>query len=93
MSAVTLSACPPAMRTSGTSPTTTAYIIPDALQQFLSRVEDQRNVNLLVSESLCSLKADLESRWQIASSEGYTSSTMLYQILEYGWKEWRRIIA
>lgn len=69
----------------------TASIIPDALQQFLCRIEEQRTANLRLSEDLYSLKADLESRWRVASSEGHTTSTVLYQILEYGWREWRRI--
>ena len=61
--------------------------IPGALQQVLHRIEEQGNANLN------SLKADLENRWRVASSEGLTSSTMLYQILEYGWKELHRITA
>lgn len=69
----------------------TASIIPDALQQFLRRIEEQRTANLRLSEELYSLKADLESRWRVASSEGNATSTVLYQILEYGWREWRRI--
>lgn len=71
----------------------TACAIPDALQQFLRRIEEQRTANLRLSEDLYSLKADLESRWRIASSEGHTTSTVLYQLLEYGWREWRRITA
>ena len=67
--------------------------IPGALQQVLHRIEEQGHANLRASERLYSLKADLENRWLIASSEGLTSSTMLYQVLEYGWKELRRITA
>lgn len=48
---------------------------------------------LRASERLYRLKADLENRWQIASSEGLTSSTTLYQVLEYGWNELLRITA
>ena len=70
-----------------------SYNVPDALQQFLHKIEEQHNLNLRSSEDLYNLKSDLESRWRIACSEGYTSSTMLYEILEYGWKEWRRITA
>jgi len=68
------------------------YKIPGALQQFLHRIEEQR-WNLRESEDWCSLKADLESRWRIASSEGHASSTTLYEILQYGWKEWQRLTA
>ena len=78
---------------SPTAPTSASYTIPDALQQFFDKLEEQCNANLRTSEDLCSLKANLESRWRIASSGGQTSSTMLYEILEYGWKEWRRITA
>ena len=69
------------------------YNVPDALQQFLHKIEEQQNLNLHSSKDLYSLKSDLESKWRLASSEGHTSSTMLYEILEYGWKEWRRITA
>lgn len=88
MSAATFGASPSVIPASPASSN-----IPGALQQFLDKIEEQRNVNQRVSNDLYSLKADLESRWRIASSEGHTSSTMLYQILEYGWKEWRRITA
>jgi hypothetical protein len=67
--------------------------IPGALQQVLQRIEEQGNANLRASELLYSLKADLENRWRMASSEGLTSSTMLYQVLEYGWEELLRITA
>lgn len=67
--------------------------IPGALQQVLHKIEEQGNANLRASELLYSLKTDLENRWQMASSEGLTSSTMLYQVLEYGWKELLRITA
>lgn len=87
MSAVTLASS----SMIGTSPT--ASIIPDALQQFLRRIEEHRNANLRASEGLHSLKVDLESRWRIASSEGDATSTVLYQILEFGWREWKRITA
>ena len=63
------------------------YQMPDALQQFLRMIDQQR------SNDLCSLKADLESRWQIASSDGLTSSTTLYELLQYAWKEWQRLTA
>lgn len=66
--------------------------LPGALQQFLHRIEEERNVNPRAAEELSSLRADLECRWRIAGSEGHTS-TMLYEILEYGWSEWRRITA
>lgn len=69
----------------------TATRIPDALQQFLHRIEEQCTLNPRASQDLDGLKSDLESRWLIASSQGHTSSTMLYEILEYGWKEWQRI--
>ena len=91
MSAVTLAASSP-IPTSPTASTAALCDIPGALQQLLRKIEEQRNGNLRASADLYSLKADLESRWRIASSEGDTSSTVLYQILEYGWKEWRRII-
>ncbi|HEY6253949.1 MAG TPA: hypothetical protein VI685_28675 [Candidatus Angelobacter sp.] len=90
MSAATLEASPSVIEAPMTSVTAT-YNMPDALQQLLDKIEEQRGVDLRASEDLYSLKSDLERRWQIASSEGLTSSTMLYQILEYGWKEWRRI--
>jgi hypothetical protein len=61
--------------------------IPGALQQFLQKIEEQGNANLT------SLKADVENKWRTASSEGLTSSTMLYEVLAYGWKELRRITA
>lgn len=83
MSAAMLAPCP--------SPKTCN--IPGALQQVLHRIEEQGDANLRASERLYSLKADLENRWQIASSEGLTSSTTLYQVLEYGWKELLRITA
>ena len=67
--------------------------IPGALQQFLHQIEEQGNANLRASERLYGLKADLENRWRIANSEGLTSSTMLYEVLEYGWNELRRITA
>jgi len=73
--------------------TTASHKIPDALQQLLDKIEEQRNMNLRISEDLYSLKADLESKWRSAASEGHTTSTMLNEILEYGWKEWRRITA
>jgi len=58
---------------------------------FLDKIEEQCDAH--TSEDFCSLKADPESRWRIAGSEGHTSSTILYEILEYGWREWRRITA
>ena len=70
-----------------------SHAIPDALQQLLHLIEEQGNMNPRASEDLYRLKADLESRWQIASSEGHTSSTTLYEVLEYGWTECRRIAA
>jgi len=69
-----------------------SYNIPGALQQFLHRIEEQR-WNLPASEDLCNLKAALESRWRTASFEGHASSTTLYEILQHGWKEWRRLTA
>ena len=65
--------------------------IPDALRQFLQMIEEQHDVSLPAADAMYSLKTDLESRWRIASSEGQTSTTTLYEILRYGWKEWRRI--
>jgi len=56
MSAITLAASVIAARP-GT------YKIPGALQQFLHMIEQQRWI-VPVSDDLCSLKADLESRWQ-----------------------------
>jgi len=88
MSAATLAASPSVIPALSGS-----YNIPEALQQFLQKIEEQRNVNSRASEALYSLKADLENRWRIADSEGLTSSNMLYEILEYAWKEWRRITA
>jgi hypothetical protein len=88
MSAVTLAPCPSVIPSSPTNSS-----VPGALQQVLHRIEEQGNANLRASERLHNLKADLENRWQIANSEGLTSSTMLYQVLEYGWKELRRITA
>lgn len=76
-----------------TTSTTTSYHIPDALQQFLNMIEGQRDLNLRSSEDLRKLGCDLENRWRIANSEGRSSSTMLYEILAYGWEEWRRITA
>ena len=69
------------------------HTVPDALQQLLHMLEEQRNRNPRSSEDLYRLKADLESRWRIASSEGHASSTTLYEVLEYGWTECRRIAA
>lgn len=92
MSAATLATSSP-IATSRTASTAASSDIPGALRQLLHKIEKQRNVNLGASADLYSLRADLESRWQIASSEGDISSTMLYQLLEYGWKEWRRIIS
>ena len=83
MSAATLAASP-------TMSTTASCTIPGALQHLLDKIEEQRNVNRRAFEVLYSLKADLESKWRTASSEGHTSSTVLYEILEYGWREWRR---
>ena len=75
-------------------PTPSATVItPDALQQFLNMIGEQRDLNLRVSQDLHRLKFDLENRWRIANSEGRSSSTMLYEILAYGWEEWRRITA
>jgi len=68
------------------------YNIPGALQQFLHMIEKQRWI-LPASGDLCSLKADLESRWRIASSDGRASSTTLYELLQYAWKEWQRLTA
>ena len=90
MTAVTLTASP-SVTTASMPPA--AASIPGALRQFFHKIEEQRRVNLRVSEDLHCLKADLESKWRIASSEGHTSSTLLYEILEHGWKEWRRITA
>ena len=84
MSAATLSSLP--------TPSTIA-LVPDALQQFLNMIGEQRDLNLRISEDLHNLKFDLETRWRIANSEGRSSSTMLYEILAYGWEEWRRITA
>ncbi|HKD13538.1 MAG TPA: hypothetical protein VKE71_03245 [Candidatus Angelobacter sp.] len=70
-----------------------SHAIPDALQQLLHMLEEQRNKNPRSSEDLCHLQTDLEHRWQIASSEGHASSTTLYEILEYGWTEWRKLAA
>jgi len=66
------------------------YNVPGALRQFLHMIEQQR-WNLPFSDGLCTLKADLENRWQTASSDGHTSSTTLYEILQYAWEEWQRI--
>ena len=88
MSAASLAASPSVMEVSSRS-----YTIPDALRQFLHKIEEQRNATPRISEDLFSLKSDLESRWRIASAEGRTSSTMLYETLRYGWREWQRITA
>ena len=93
MSAATLATSSLATAILPTESVTPGYIVPDALQQVLRKIEDQRNVNQRASEDLRFLKADLERRWRIASSAGLTSSTTLYQILEYGWREWRRLTA
>ena len=93
MSAATREASPSVVAVSPATSTTAGHKVPDALQQLLHKIEEQRNVNLRASEDLESLRGDLESRWRIASSEGYTSTTVLYQILEYGRKEWARITA
>jgi len=68
------------------------YKIPGALRQFLHMIEQQR-WNLPFSDDLCSLKADLESRWRIATSDGHASSTTLYELLRDAWKEWQRLTA
>lgn len=91
MSAVTFAASSTIVVTSRTTSSAVPCDIPDALRQFLYKLEEQGSVDLCASPDLDALKADLENMWQIASSEGSTSSTVLYQILEYGWKEWRRI--
>ena len=91
MSAVVLTASPAVIASSPTTPRTGSCTIPDALQQFLDKIEEQCNAH--TSRDFCSLKADLENRWGIASSQEHTSSTILYEILEYGWKEWQRITA
>jgi hypothetical protein len=91
MSAATLEASPSVVAVSSATSTTASHKIPEALQQLLHKIEAQCNMNLRISEDLYSLQADLESKWRIAASEGHTTSTTLYEILEYGWKEWRRI--
>ena len=68
-----------------------AYTVPDALQQLLHKIEERGSANPGASQDLYRLKSDLENRWQIASSEGHTSSTMLYEILEYGWTEMAKV--
>ena len=88
MSAASLAASPSTMAVSSRNST-----FPDALRQFLYKIEEQRNVNPRISEDLYRLKSALENRWRIASSEGRTSSTTLYEVLRYGWKEWQRITA
>ena len=91
MSTVVLTASPAVIASSPTTPRTGSCTIPDALQQFLDKIAEQCNAHTFTD--FCSLKADLESRWRIACSQGHTSSTILYEILEYGWKEWQRITA
>ena len=76
-----------------TTSTTSCHNIPDALQQLLNIIEEQCDLNLRGSQELRNLKSDLENRWRIATSQGRSSSTMLYEILAYGWEEWRRITA
>ena len=93
MPAAMLEEVPSVIAASPMRSTTATCNMPDALQQFLYKIEEQCKVDLRTSVDLYSLKSVLESRWRIASSEGRTSSTMLYEILEYGWKEWRRITA
>ncbi|HEY6349849.1 MAG TPA: hypothetical protein VI636_10605 [Candidatus Angelobacter sp.] len=93
MTAAMLEEDPSVIAASPMMSTTATCNMPGALQQFLHKIEEQRKVDLCSSENLYRLKSDLESRWRIASSEGRTSSTMLYEILEYGWKEWQRITA
>lgn len=73
--------------------TATSDHIPDALQQFLDMIEEQLNLRLSGSQDLRNLKSDLENKWRMANSEGRSSSTMLYEILAYGWEELRRITA
>lgn len=92
MSAAMLTASQAAVLVAPRTSTTARSGLPGALQQFLHRIEEEHNVNPRAAEELSSLRADLERRWRIAGSEGHTS-TMLYEILEYGWNEWRRITA
>ena len=89
MSAATFQA--PAIAAVPTASATVGCSIPAALQQFLQMIGERRNVSPYASDALYGLKTDLESRWRVASSEGQTSTTTLYEILRYGWKEWRRI--
>lgn len=93
MSAAKATPSPSVVALSPRTITAASYKIPDALQQLLHKIEEQRTVNPPASEDLNSLRTDLENRWHTASSQGHTSSTSLYEILEYGWKEWRRIAA
>jgi len=89
MSVATLAASPSVVAVSPATSTTAGHKIPDALQRLLHKIEEQRNMNLRSSEDLYGLKAELEGKWRIATSEGHSTSTMLYETLEYGWKEWR----
>ena len=68
-----------------TTSTATSCNIPDALQQFLNMIEEQLNLSLDGSQDLSTLKSDLENKWRMANSEGRSSSTLLYEILTYGW--------
>lgn len=54
---------------------------------------ERRDVHRRAGEGLRNLERDLASRWRIASFAGLTSSTTLAQILEDGWREWKRIHA
>ena|SRR5579863_2689669 len=86
-----LAAFPLEISAAPTEPVATICAIPDALQQLIQRIEERRNAHLRASESLRNLKNEIEKRWQIASSEGHTSSAMLAQVLETGWKQWKEI--
>ena len=89
MSAATFQA--PAIAAVPTASATVGHNVPAALLQFLQMIEERHNVSPSASDAWYSLKTDLESRWRVASSEGQTSTTTLYLILQHGWKEWRRI--
>lgn len=54
---------------------------------------EHRNVHLRASEAMRNLKDDIESKWQLACCEGHTSTAMLAEILQAGWKERRKIAA
>lgn len=54
---------------------------------------EHRNVHLRAAEELRNLKEDIESKWQIRWAEGHTSSALLAEILDAGWRARKKINA